>query len=213
MNATGRKMTISEIDVATTASVTSRVPSIAAWNGGVPSSSMCLKIFSRTTIASSITMPTASVSPRSVMLFSVKPADRISAKLAMMEAGIASAETITTRRLRMKTMITRLASRLPKIRCSSSDEIDAWMKRESSRVTVIFTSRGITRWSCASLFLTPSATCTVFWPDCRRTSMTTVRWPSKKAAVRTSSVASSTAATSRTRIGVPFAVATTMFEN
>ena len=34
MNATGRKMTTSDSDVAATASVTSLVPSMAAWKGG-----------------------------------------------------------------------------------------------------------------------------------------------------------------------------------
>ena len=53
---------------------------------------------------------------------------------------------------------------------------------------------------------TASTTCTVFWPDCRRTSITSVRWPSKNAPVRASAVVSSTAATSRSRIGVPLAV-------
>jgi hypothetical protein len=41
---------------------------------------------------------------------------------------------------RMKTMITRLASRLPSSRCSCSESIDARMNCESSRVTVTFTS-------------------------------------------------------------------------
>ena len=148
------------------------------------------------------------------MLFSVKPAARMSAKLAMIDAGIASDATSTTRKFRMNTMITRLASRLPSSRCSSSDAIDAWMNCESSRVTVTFTSGGSARRSASSLARTASTTCTVFCPDCRRTSMTSVRWPSKNAAVRASAVVSSTAATSRSRIGVPLAVvATTMFAN
>ncbi len=137
------------------------------------------------------------------MLLSVKPAARISAKLAMIDAGIASEATSTTRKFRMNAMITRLASRLPRSRCSSSDAIDAWMNCESSRVTVTFTSGGSARRSCASLARTASTTWTVFWPDWRRTSITTVRSPSKNADVRASSVVSSTAATSRIRIGVP----------
>ena len=47
-------------------------------------------MFSSTTIASSMTMPTASVMPSSVMLFSVKPITRISVKVAMIDAGMAS---------------------------------------------------------------------------------------------------------------------------
>ena len=82
-------------------------------------------MFSSTTIASSMTMPTASVSASSVMLLSVKSMARISVKVAMIEAGIASDEMITARRLRMKNSTTSDASRLPQSRCSSSEAIDA----------------------------------------------------------------------------------------
>ena len=126
------------------------------------------------------------------MLLSVKPAARISAKLAMIDAGIASEATSTIRKFRMNTMITRLASRLPSSRCSSSEAIEARMNCESSRVTVTFTSGGSARRSGSSLARTASTTWTVFWPDCRRTSMTSVRSPSKNAAVRASAVVSST---------------------
>ncbi len=72
-----------------------------------------------------MTMPTASVMPSSVMLFSVNSITRISVNVAMIEAGIASAEMMTARRLRMKNMTTSAASRLPKSRCSSSEAIEA----------------------------------------------------------------------------------------
>ena len=76
-------------------------------------------------MASSMTMPTASVIPSSVMLFSVNPMIRISVNDEMIEAGIASAEMMTARRLRMKNITTIVANRAPKIRCSSSEAIDA----------------------------------------------------------------------------------------
>jgi hypothetical protein len=82
-------------------------------------------MFSSTTIASSMTMPTASVMPSKVMLFSVNPIRFISVNEAMMEAGIASAAMITARKLRMKHITTTAAKRLPKIRCSSSDATEA----------------------------------------------------------------------------------------
>ena len=82
-------------------------------------------MFSSTTIASSMTMPTASVSASSVMLLSVKSMPRISVNVAMIETGMASDEMITARRLRMKNITTSAARRLPQIRCSSSDAIDA----------------------------------------------------------------------------------------
>ncbi len=80
-------------------------------------------MFSSTTIASSMTMPTASVMPSSVMLFSVKSIARISVNVAMIEAGMASQAMITARRLRMKNMTTSPARKLPQTRCSSSEAI------------------------------------------------------------------------------------------
>src|SRR4029079_3206919 len=103
---TDKQCPMSDTEVAHTASVTSFVPLIAAWNGGAPSSSMWRKMFSSTTIASSMTMPTANVRPSGVMLFSVRPGSRISPKLAMIVARIASEAISTTRKLRMNTMIT-----------------------------------------------------------------------------------------------------------
>jgi hypothetical protein len=82
-------------------------------------------MFSSTTIASSMTMPTDSVMARSVMLFSVKPMTRISVNDATIDAGMASAEMITARVLRMKNITTIVAKSAPKSRCSSSDAIEA----------------------------------------------------------------------------------------
>src|SRR5215831_7266532 len=90
MNAIGRKITTSDSVVAITASATSRVPWIAASNGEQSFSSMYLKMFSSTTIASSMTMPTARVMPSSVMLFSVNPMMFISVNDEMIDAGMAS---------------------------------------------------------------------------------------------------------------------------
>src|SRR5215831_7731757 len=113
MNAIGRKITTSDSVVAMTASATSRVPSIAASKGEQFFSSMYLKMFSSTTIASSMTMPTESVMARSVMLLSVKPMTRIRVNDEMIEAGIASDEMITARRLRMKSITTIVAKSEP----------------------------------------------------------------------------------------------------
>ena len=73
MNATGTKMTTSESVVALTARPTSAVAAFAAAIGDMPFSSMKRKMFSSTTIASSMTMPTASVSASSDSVLSVKP--------------------------------------------------------------------------------------------------------------------------------------------
>ena len=82
-------------------------------------------MFSRTTIASSITIPTASVMASSVMLFSVNPMMLISVNEEMIDAGIASAEMMTARMFLMKNITTIVANSAPKTRCSSSDEIEA----------------------------------------------------------------------------------------
>src|SRR5215475_15996859 len=95
MNAIGRKITTSDKVVAITASATSRVPWMAASNGEQSFSSMYLKMFSSTTMASSMTMPTARVMPSSVMLFSVNPMMFISVNDEMIEAGMASAAMMT----------------------------------------------------------------------------------------------------------------------
>ena len=71
MKAMGRKTAISDSVVDMTAMPISRVPLTAATIGVSPFSSMCLKMFSNTTMASSMTMPTASASASRVMVLSV----------------------------------------------------------------------------------------------------------------------------------------------
>jgi hypothetical protein len=66
-------MTINDRLVASTGSAISRVPTRAAVIPSIPSSSMCRKMFSWTTTASSMTMPMARISASIVMLLSVNP--------------------------------------------------------------------------------------------------------------------------------------------
>ncbi len=73
MKATGRKITTSERLVAMTARAISLVPLRAAAMASSPCSSMCRKMFSCTTTASSITMPMARIRASMVMLLSVNP--------------------------------------------------------------------------------------------------------------------------------------------
>jgi hypothetical protein len=73
MKASGTKMTSKESVVAMTARAISRVALEAALMGLSPFSSMWRKMFSRTTTASSITIPTAKTRASIVMLFNVKP--------------------------------------------------------------------------------------------------------------------------------------------
>jgi hypothetical protein len=90
-------------------------------------------MFSSTTMASSITIPTARVSASRVMLLSVKSMTLSRVKVAMIEVGMARDAMMTERTLRMKRNTIREASTLPKKRCSSSDAMEALMKTDWSR--------------------------------------------------------------------------------
>jgi hypothetical protein len=75
-------------------------------------------MFSSTTMASSITMPTISTSANMVTLFRVKPSAHISPKVATSDAGIATPAITVERQLRMNSSTTIAASKLPITRCS-----------------------------------------------------------------------------------------------
>ena len=75
-------------------------------------------MFSSTTIASSITMPTASASASIVIEFSVKPWNQIRPKVAMIDVGIAIAAMSVERKFRRNTSTTAAARIEPTIRCS-----------------------------------------------------------------------------------------------
>ena len=128
-------MITSERVVAITASPISRVASIAALLRSFPFSSMNRKMFSRTMMASSITIPTESVSASSVILFREKSIPRISVNVETMDAGIATAAIRTARQLRMKSQTIVLARMLPRIRCSISECTEALMNSEMSWTT------------------------------------------------------------------------------
>src|SRR5215510_1198609 len=101
MNETGTKMTTSEKVVAMTASPMSAVASRAASNGRIFFSSTKRKTFSRTTIASSMTMPTISTSASMVTLFSVKLSAHIIPNAETTEVGMATAAMNVERQERM----------------------------------------------------------------------------------------------------------------
>ncbi len=68
---TGAKIQIKAKDEARTAKTTSLLPLIAALKTSLSMCFWCLKIFSRTTIASSTTTPISRISAKSVMLLKV----------------------------------------------------------------------------------------------------------------------------------------------
>ncbi len=86
MNAIGKNTDAMVNVIATTESDTSLVPRAAA-SLGVSPSSMCRNTFSRTTIASSSTKPTASESARIVIMFNDKPNALIAANVPIIITG------------------------------------------------------------------------------------------------------------------------------
>ena len=116
MKETGTKMTTSDSVVAMTARPMSAVAARAASNGRIRFSSMKRKMFSSTTMASSITTPTMSTSASMVTLFSVKSRMRIIANVETTEAGMATAAIAVEAQLRMKARTTRDARMAPRTR-------------------------------------------------------------------------------------------------
>ena len=73
-------------------------------------------MFSSTTMASSITMPTISTRASMVTLLSVKPSAHIMPNAEITDAGMATAAMIVERQLRMKASTTSEARMLPRTR-------------------------------------------------------------------------------------------------
>jgi hypothetical protein len=117
MNETGRKITTSEKVVASTANPISSVAARAASKASIRFSSTKRKMFSSTTIASSMTIPTISTSASMVTLLSVKSSTHIMPNVAITEVGIATPAINVERQERMNANTTRHASTLPSTKC------------------------------------------------------------------------------------------------
>ncbi|OQA39797.1 MAG: hypothetical protein BWY52_03023 [Chloroflexi bacterium ADurb.Bin325] len=100
--AMGRKTETMVSDIAITGRATSAVPSMDAWRGVLPIS-MWRKMFSRTTIASSMMRPTDSESAISEMMLSVMPRAFMAANVPSRMMGRPAMVTRVLRRLRKKT--------------------------------------------------------------------------------------------------------------
>src|ERR1051326_8428023 len=100
-------------------------------------------MFSSTTMASSITMPTASVSASIVIEFSVKSSYQISPNVATIDVGIAIAAMIVDRQFQRNTRTTTAARIEPTIRWSVTVEIEARMNSERSRTTTTLYPGGV----------------------------------------------------------------------
>ncbi len=117
MKETGTKITTSDRVVASTGRPISWVAFFAASKGFIRFSSTKRKMFSRTTMASSITTPTIRTRASMVTLFRVKSSAFIMPKVATTEQGMATAAITVERQLRMKANTTSEAKMLPRIRC------------------------------------------------------------------------------------------------
>ncbi len=100
----------SDSEIETMVKPISREPASAASKGPRPFSSMCRKMFSSMTMASSTTRPTASVRPISETLSMEKPATYITARVATSEIGTAMAGMTVAAIRRRKAKITSTTS-------------------------------------------------------------------------------------------------------
>ncbi len=158
-------------------------------------------MFSSTTMASSMTMPTASASASSVMVFSVKPMSHMPMNVPMIDVGIASAAISVLRKLPRNSSTTSAASSAPSTRCSRTALTLVRVVSVLSRMTVSLVVPGSVRSRSFMRSRSASTTATLFSPDCLRIDSTTAGLPSSSAAVSASSSPSTTRATSLTCTG------------
>ena len=117
--------------IARMAKAISREPRIAASFGRSPAS-MCRKMFSSITMASSTTSPIASTIASSVSVLIVNPNAYISANEPMSETGIVTIGMIVARRLRRKKKITSTTSRIASVIVVNTDAIERSMNTDVS---------------------------------------------------------------------------------
>ncbi len=186
MNAIGKNTAIRERVVARTARPTSLVAAIAAGMGFIFLSWMKTTMTSSTTIASSMTMPTARARARSVSVSMVRPSASIAPKVPMTDAGIASAAMTVERTLPRNTSTTSAARSAPTARCSFTASTLLRVASVLSRTTSSVYPDGSCLWTSASRARTASTVATVFSPDCFRTDRMTAGSPLNVAAVSAS---------------------------
>ena len=202
-NATGTNTASSESVVAMTANPISLVPLIAASKGLSFLSWICLKMFSTTMIASSMTIPTAKARATRLIEFNVTLATHMTPKLAIMEVGMASAEIKVARPFPKKNSTIKAAKMEPKTKCSFTAPVLVRMINELSRtISILYPAGSVLRISSRRSF-TASTTAMVFSPDCLRIDNVTVGWPLRRATVSKSSEPSSTRPTSLRRTSPP----------
>ncbi len=131
MKATGTNTAMMVKVVAITARPISAVASRAAVKWSAPAC-MWRTMFSRTTMASSISRPMASDRPISVRMFSVKPRAFMTMKVLITDTGSASPVITVLRQLLRKMKTMKTVSRPPSNRVTFTSSTESRMKVERS---------------------------------------------------------------------------------
>ena len=197
MKATGMNTATIVNVVAMTARPISAVPSRAAAKWSLPRC-RCRTMFSRTTMASSMSIPMARERPIRVSTFRVKPNAFMAMNAATTEMGRVS-PVMTVERHEFRNRNTMRTVRMPPmIIVVFTSWMESRMNAESSRTIWRDTPGGRSLPIFSTATRTPSATATVLAPDCFCTSRARAGCSSRKAALRGSSTPSVTWARSRT---------------
>ena len=165
IKATGTNIAAITTVVEITAKTTKSAPLLAALKGSSPFS-LCRKMLSRTTIASSITTPTARLKARSVMLLSVNPRKYIKVKVTRNEVGMDRKIMKVLKKLRRKNSTTRPVINIARMMAYWTSPMDATIKSPRSTAISIVMPSGSCFCTSSKTFLTSFDTDTVFAPDC-----------------------------------------------
>ncbi len=207
MKPMGRNTATMDSVVASTASPISCVPSSAAACALLP---ICTwrTMFSRTTMASSMSRPTHRLIAISVTMLIEKPNMCMNRKVPINAIGSAR-PVITVERHEFRNRKTMpMVSSAPSISVRCTLRTDTRIGRELSRTASSAMPLGSCGCSCATTAFRPSTTSMVFSPCDLRTSSTSVRSPLNSARFSISSGPSTTSASWPRRTGAPFLRAT-----
>ena len=204
------KTAATEEVAAITARPTSLVPTLAAFMGSSPASTW-RKMFSITTMASSITIPTESDMASIVRLFTVNPSAFMSTNPPISEMGIAvTLMKVTLIFLRKRYMI-RAVRMTPNIMSNRTPSIDSLINPEVSRAIPMEIPTGVSFLIVSSFAFTASMTAVVLVPDCFLIPRPIAGRPLNRAIFLRSSNPSSIFPSSFRLIVVPSRSATTRF--
>ena len=168
-NATGTNTAHSTSTMATTAPETSRIASTAASNGAILRSRIRRSTFSRTTIASSTTMPIASTMANMVSVLIEKPTSHRPAKVPINDIGTTMMGISVARTVCRNRNTTRMTSTAASKMVIVTSLIDDSTNRVVSNGTACCTPSGKTAFSSSMRLRTALAVASALAPDCRKT--------------------------------------------